>query len=105
MSDVVWIHSESDFISAVDEGGKVVVDFTAPSWCVPCMRFAPHYERAASELKDVKFLAVDVDTNPWAALDYGIQSVPTVMLFEDGEFVRTVKAPQPGIALINDIKE
>lgn len=104
MTDVVWIHSKEDLQSVVDEGGKVVVDFTAPAWCRPCQQFAPHYERAAENVEEVKFLAVDVDTNPWAMEDYGVRGVPTVKLFENGIFMRDVKAPQAAIPFINDIR-
>lgn len=104
MSDVVWIHSKEDLENIIAEGGKVVVDFTAPAWCQPCIKFAPHFERAASAVEDIKFLAVDVDTNPWVMLDYGIRSVPTVRLYENGQYVRDVKAPQGALPFINDIR-
>ena len=103
-NEVIWIHSQEDFENAVAEGGKVVVDFTAPGWCVPCQRFAPHYERAAGEVEEIKFLAVDVDTNEWALLEYDVRSVPTVKLYENGTFVRDVKAPQGALPFINDIR-
>ena len=103
MSEVVWIEDKDQFLSEIADG-RVVVDFTAPAWCVPCQRFAPHYDRAAAEVEDVKFLAVDVDKNAWAMQDYGVRSVPTVILFEDGAEVRHIKAPQGALPFINDIK-
>lgn len=104
MSDVTWINSEIEFIAAVDGGGRVVAEFTAPAWCRPCQQFAPHYERAAEQLKSVKFLAVDVDNNDWAMLKYGVQGVPTVMLFENGEFITNIPAPQGALPFINNIQ-
>lgn len=77
-----------DILSAHD---RVVVKFTAPAWCVPCQRFAPVYEAVAPTEPDVKFVAVDVDNAPWAMADYGVQGVPTVVLFENGERVRDLK--------------
>lgn len=104
MSDVIWIDSEQQFNDIIAEGGKVVVDFTAPAWCRPCMAFAPHFERAASELKDVKFLAVDVDNHDWPMVEYGVQGVPTVFVFDGGEQVATVPAPQGAITFIAAVK-
>lgn len=76
----------------LDTHSRVVVDFTAPSWCVPCQRFAPHFRAAAVSVKDdTKFVAVDVDNAPWSTLDYGVRGVPTVVLFEQGERVRDLK--------------
>lgn len=78
-----------DILSAHD---RVVVKFTAPAWCVPCQRFAPIYKTVAErDESGTKFLAVDVDNAPWAMADYGVQGVPTVVLFENGERVRDLK--------------
>lgn len=105
MTDVNWISSKDEFITASLEPGLVTVLFTAPSWCGPCQRFEPHYARAASVEKDIKFYAVDIDKAPWAVIDYGIRGVPTCWLYEDGQFVRQVNVPQSAIAFIKDIKE
>jgi thioredoxin 1 len=103
LSEVIWIESYEEFTKET-ESGKVVVDFTAPAWCQPCIRFAPHYDRAAAEAPEIKFLAVDVDKNDWAMAEYDIKSVPTVLLFEDGAFSRQVKAPQGAVPFLNDIR-
>lgn len=90
MSDVTWVDDArilEDILSAHDE---VVIDFTAPGWCVPCRQFAPHYDNAASK-SDAKFVAVDVDKAPWAMVDYGVQSVPTVMLYKNGRYAKNLQ--------------
>lgn len=102
MSNIVDIESKDDFLNNTSDG-RTVVKFWA-TWCGPCAKFQPHWERAASEVEDVKFLAVDVDKAPWAMQDYGVRSVPTVILFEDGAEVRHIKAPQGALPFINDIK-
>lgn len=79
-----------DLTDLIGSGDKVVVKFTAPAWCGPCRAFAPHYE-SASEKSEAKFVAVDVDNAPWAMQEYGVQAVPTVMLFEDGELVKRLQ--------------
>ncbi len=101
---VTWLHSKDDFNRAIVADGRVVVDFTAPSWCQPCMKFAPHYDRAADAVEEITFYAVDVDNNPWAMQDLGIRGVPTVKLYEDGKYLRDVKAPQGALPFINDIR-
>lgn len=91
MSKVEWVVDEDVLNNILSSHPEVVIDFTGISWCVPCQRFAPHYERAA-EQSEAKFVAVDIDEAPWAVLEYGIQSVPTVKLYRHGEFDKDLKA-------------
>jgi thioredoxin 1 len=98
------LSTRQEFVDAIDESGKVVVLFTAPSWCIPCQRFEPHWERAASEEKDIKFFRVDIDNNEWATVDYDVMRVPTCHLYEDGQFVRDIKVPQGALPFLNDIR-
>ena len=102
MSEVVWVETHDEFLEHISEG-RVVVDFSAPAWCQPCIKFAPIYDRVASEVEDVKFLAVDIDNAPWATSEYQIRSVPTVMLFEDGAYVRNLKTG-PALAFKNQLE-
>lgn len=65
----------------------VVVDFWA-QWCAPCKAMAPVYERVASELEpEVRFLKVDTDAEPELSARYNIRSIPTLMLFRNGNIV------------------
>lgn len=105
MSDVVWVEDASEFQRILDSNQEVVVDFSAPAWCIPCQRFAPHFD-AASTKSDAKFVAVDVDKAEWAMVDYGVRGVPTVKLFRNGQFVTDLaKSPQDRtvIKLLNEI--
>lgn len=90
MSEVEWIEDKDRFLTVLDSHPVVVIDFTAPSWCHPCQQFAPHYEIAAGK-SEAKFVAVDVDKAPWAMLDYGVQGVPTVMLYRDGKYEKNLQ--------------
>ncbi len=65
--------------------GIVVVDFFA-TWCGPCRMMAPILEEAGEELGEkVKIYKVDVDQEPALARNYGIMSIPTIIVFENGQ--------------------
>ena len=66
--------------------GKVLVDFFA-TWCGPCKMLAPVLEKVASEHEELNVLKIDVDEVPDVAAKYGIRSIPTLILFEDGKAV------------------
>jgi thioredoxin 1 len=73
----------------------VVVDFWAP-WCKPCHAIAPILEELEQETAGrVAFVKVDVDANPNVASQHGVLSLPTVILFENGEPQHTVIGARP----------
>ena len=68
----------------LDEKGVVFVDFYA-DWCGPCKATTPIIDELAKDLKDVKFVKVNVDENQDLAGKYSVFSIPTFMVFEAGE--------------------
>lgn len=84
--------TDQNFKESIAEG-LVMVDFWAP-WCAPCRMVAPVLEELQEEMQDkVKIVKVNVDENPQVATDYGITSIPTLIIYKDGEMVdRTIGA-------------
>jgi thioredoxin 1 len=71
----------------VNSDVPVLVDFWAV-WCAPCRMIAPIVEEIANEKEGVlKVAKMDVDNNPNVAMKYGIRSIPTLLIFKDGQIV------------------
>lgn len=103
MSDVLSASNLNELNSILDNNSRVVVDFQAPSWCVPCRKLAPHF-KAAAEKSPAVFVEVDIDV----ALDirdkYDVMSVPQVYLFENGQKTREIVS-RTTLPLIKEIGE
>lgn len=73
----------------------VVIDFWAV-WCGPCKMIAPIMEELAQEYQGkAKIGKLDVDHNPTVAMQYGIRSIPTVMIFQNGDVVEQIVGAVP----------
>lgn len=77
---------EYEFVNEVKDG-LVLIDFYA-EWCGPCKMLSPVLEQINKEHKDVKVVKVNIDDSRSIASYYQIQSIPTLVLLKDGEFIQ-----------------
>lgn len=81
----------------------VVVDFWA-TWCGPCRMVAPVLDEIAGENKEKLTVAkLDIDANPETARDFGVMSIPTMIVFQDGKAVKQIVGAKPKAALLSDL--
>lgn len=79
------IINENEFQSTISSG-VVLVDFFA-NWCGPCKMIAPVLEKISADYPNVEFVKVDVDQSQRLAMQYQVQSIPTILVFKDGQVV------------------
>ncbi len=91
--------TEKEFESKI-KNGKVLVDCYAP-WCGPCRMLGPIVEEVAKEVTDYTFYKLNVDDNEEIAIKYGIMSIPTLLVFDNGE----LKEQSVGLKSKSELKE
>ena len=88
-------HSE-----VIHSGKKVLLDFWAP-WCAPCRMVVPIVEQIAQERPDITVGKVNVDEQPELARQFGVISIPTLMVMQDGQIVNKATGARPKQAILN----
>jgi len=103
MSKPVPITDETFEAEVIQSAVPVLVDFWA-AWCVPCRMIAPILEEIAQEYDgQLKVAKVDVDQNIQMATQFGIRSIPTMILFKNGEAVERLVGSMPKARLLERI--
>lgn len=102
MSEVLHVNSQ-EFENVIAQNDVVFVDFFA-NWCGPCKMLAPSIDKLAQEHPEVKVVKVDVDQEPSLAMQFGVQSIPTLITFKKGQTVNRQLGFVPYETLENMLK-
>lgn len=103
--DTITVLDASFKSEVLDSQTPVLVDFWA-TWCAPCRAIAPALEELATQYKgQIKIAKVDVDSNQVTAEQFGIRSIPTLLMFKGGKVVEQLVGAAPKSKLEDSIKK
>ena len=94
---------DSNEFKEVIKKGKVVVDLFA-TWCGPCKMLSPILDEISEEITTTEFYKIDVDDNQDVAREYNVMSIPTVLIFQNGELVNKIVGLRSREDLIEQFK-
>lgn len=95
--------TDENFVSTLESNSLVLVDFWA-EWCGPCKKMLPILEEIDSE-GILPIGKLNVDENPVKSAEFGISSIPTMVLFKDGKPVHNVIGAKPKHVILKEISE
>jgi len=91
---VIHIDRNNFQSEVLDSDRPVLLDFWAP-WCTPCRMVGPILDEIAGERSDIKVAKVNVDEQPELAGQFGVMSIPTLLVFRDGKLVNQAVGARP----------
>ncbi len=100
---VVYVNQENFENEVLKSDKKVLVDFYA-DWCGPCRMVAPILDDIANEHPEYKVCKVNVDEHPDLASAFGVMSIPTLMVVENGEVVNQAMGAKPKAQILDMLK-
>lgn len=101
---VTLINQDTFKKEVLEDKGTVFIDFYA-TWCAPCKVTSPLIDELSEEFKNIKFLKVDVDKNPELAQQYSIFSIPTFMIFKEGQVAAQFVGAMGKEGFLNEIQK
>ena len=97
---VITITKENFETEVLKSAQPVLLDFWA-AWCGPCRMLSPVVDEVAEERTDVKVGKVNVDEQPDLAAQFGVMSIPTLLVFEQGKLVRQAVGARPKASVLD----
>ena len=96
---VIHINNQNFKNEVLHSDKPVLLDFWAP-WCGPCRMVLPIVEEIAKERKDIKVGKINVDEQPELASQFGVMSIPTLVVIKDGKIVKQAMGARPKSAIL-----
>ena len=104
MAEYVTLNDNNFKEEVIESKIPVLIDFWA-EWCAPCRLIAPIVEEIADEYQGkLKVGKLDVDNNPQTSMNYGIRSIPTLLIFKEGKPVETIIGAVPKKEIVDRLK-
>ena len=93
------VHKDNFHQEVLNSEKPVLLDFWAP-WCGPCRMVVPVVEEIAREREDIKVVKINVDEQPELAAQFGVMSIPTLVVIKDGKIVNQAMGARPKNAIL-----
>ena len=102
-ANIIEVTDASFQAEVIESETPVLVDFWAP-WCGPCRVVAPVLEEIAQERDDLRIVKLDVDANQQTAANYEVLSIPTMILFKNGQVAKKIIGAYPKKRLESELE-